>query len=84
MRKAASTFRADLWRSDSPRNGNCWTTCMTRKAFTDRGVESEIRPVTPPVEDERSGDEGIDDVRSEDIQDEKEPLEPPQQGEEEE
>src|SRR5262245_58411849 len=78
---------AHLWRSDSSRNGNCWTTYMTRKAYTDRGarrVESEIKPATPPAEDESSGDEGIDDVRSEDIQDEKEPLDPPQQSEEEE
>ena len=60
---------------------------MTRKADDDRGaggVESKIKPGTPPVEDESSGDEGIDDVRSEDIQDEKEPLDPPKRGEEEE
>jgi len=56
---------------------------MTRKAYPDRGarkVESEIKPATVPEEDERSGDEGIDDALSEDIQAEKEPLDPPQQG----
>jgi hypothetical protein len=55
---------------------------MARKAPADRGVrkvESGVDPRIIPVEDERSGDEGIDDVVSENatLQDEKEPLDPP-------
>ena len=58
---------------------------MSRKAYPERGigkVESGIDPDVVPVEDEQSGDEGIDDVRAEEIQNQKEPLDPPQDTEE--
>ena len=55
---------------------------MSRKVSRDRGVrtvESEVDPGILPVEDTQFGDEGIDEVRSDTLQDQKEPLDPPQQ-----
>jgi hypothetical protein len=55
---------------------------MFRKAIADQGVrtaESGVDPSIVPVEDRSAGDEGIDVVRSDSLQDEKEPLDPPQQ-----
>lgn len=55
---------------------------MTRKALADRGVrtvESGVDPRIIPVEDQQFGDEGIDDVRSDAMQEQKEPLDPPRQ-----
>jgi hypothetical protein len=57
---------------------------MNRMALGDRGVrtvESEVDPGILPVEDKQFGDEGIDEVRSDSLQDQKEPLDPPQQNE---
>ena len=55
---------------------------MSSKALADHGVrkvESRVDPGIVPVDDAQSGDEGIDDVRSDSnkLQDEKEPLDPP-------
>ena len=58
---------------------------MSREPYPERGngkVESGIDPDVVPVEDEQSGDEGIDDVRADDIQNQKAPLDPPQDTEE--
>jgi hypothetical protein len=55
---------------------------MARKALADRGVrtvESGVDPRLIPVEDQQFGDEGIDDVRSDSMQEQKEPLDPPLQ-----
>ena len=55
---------------------------MSRKASGDRGVrtvESGVDPGVLPAEDTQSGDEGIDEVRSDSLQDQKEPLDPPEQ-----
>jgi len=55
---------------------------MFRKAIADQGVrtvESGVDPSIVPVEDQAAGDEGIDVVRFDSVQDQKEPLDPPQQ-----
>ena len=55
---------------------------MSRKASGDRGVravESSVDPGSLPAEDTQSGDEGIDEVGSDSLQDQKEPLDPPPQ-----
>ena len=55
---------------------------MIRKALADRGVrtvESGVDPRIVPIEDRQFGDEGIDDVRSDGVQEQKQPLDPPQQ-----
>jgi hypothetical protein len=54
---------------------------MIRKALADRGVrtvESGVDPSLVPIEDRQFGDEGIDDVRSDSTQEQKQPLDPPQ------
>jgi hypothetical protein len=55
---------------------------MIRKALADRGVrtvESGVDPSIVPIEDAQFGDEGIDDVRSDNMQEQKQPLDPPQE-----
>ncbi|HEX7793213.1 MAG TPA: hypothetical protein VF456_02625 [Vicinamibacterales bacterium] len=55
---------------------------MIRKALADRGVrtvESGVDPRIVPIEDRQFGDEGIDDVRSDSMQEHKQPLDPPPQ-----
>ena len=55
---------------------------MIRKALADRGVrtvESGVDPSLVPIEDRQFGDEGIDDDRSDSMQEQKQPLDPPQQ-----
>jgi hypothetical protein len=55
---------------------------MIRKALADRGVrtvESGVDPSIIPIEDRQFGDEGIDDVRPDSMQEQKQPLDPPQQ-----
>jgi hypothetical protein len=57
---------------------------MIRKAVADRGVrtvESGVDPSIVPIEDRQFGDEGIDDVRSDSMQEQKQPLDPPQPSE---
>jgi hypothetical protein len=47
---------------------------MIRKALADRGVrtvESGVDPRIVPIEDQQFGDEGIDDVRSDGVQEQK-------------
>jgi len=54
---------------------------MIRKAIADQGVrtvESGVDPSIVPIEDRQAGDEGIDVVRFDSVQDQKEPLDPPQ------
>jgi hypothetical protein len=55
---------------------------MFRKAIAEQGVrtaESGVDPSIVPVEDQTAGDEGIDVVSPGSLQDQKEPLDPPQQ-----
>jgi hypothetical protein len=55
---------------------------MIRKALADRGVrtvESGVDPSIILIEDRQFGDEGIDDVRPDSMQEQKQPLDPPQQ-----
>jgi hypothetical protein len=55
---------------------------MIRKAIAEQGVrtaESGVDPSIVPVDDQQAGDEGVDVVRFDSLQDQEEPLDPPQQ-----